>query len=65
MIDLLCQYCYLFYRQSIYYGPKVSGSSLIDESIQLKLKNRTMFHNLDNDDIFGKPMNIKWEKKEQ
>lgn len=56
---------FFYYRQSIYLGPNVTASSLIDESIQLKLKNQAMLYNLDNDNLFGRPMNTKWEKIEK
>ncbi|XP_025425814.1 uncharacterized protein LOC112694531 isoform X1 [Sipha flava] len=51
--------------QSIYFGPNISGSSLIEESNQLKFKSQTKLYNLDNDDLFGRPMNTKWEKIEK
>ncbi|XP_016658697.1 uncharacterized protein LOC100167275 isoform X2 [Acyrthosiphon pisum] len=49
-------------RTSIYIGPNVSGRSLIEESKQSKINNKMMHYNLENDDLFGRPLSTKWEK---
>jgi len=49
-------------RTSIYIGPSVSGRSLIEESIQSKINNKIIHYNLENDDLFGRPLSTKWEK---
>lgn len=55
-------YLYLC-RQSSIFGPKVFGSEILQESKQLKLINdQKQLYNLRNDDLFGKPLNTKWEK---
>lgn len=56
---------YIFCRESAYIGPNISGSSLIEETKQLKLKNKIKYYNLENDDLFGKPLSTKWEKIEK
>ncbi|CAI6361930.1 unnamed protein product [Macrosiphum euphorbiae] len=47
---------------SIYIGPNVSGRSLIEESKQSKMNKKIIHYNLENDDLFGKPLSTKWEK---
>ncbi|XP_022170007.1 uncharacterized protein LOC111033534 [Myzus persicae] len=47
---------------SIYIGPNVSGRSLIEEFKQLKINNKIKLHNLENEDLFGRPLSSKWEK---
>ncbi|XP_060876252.1 uncharacterized protein LOC132949399 isoform X3 [Metopolophium dirhodum] len=47
---------------SIYIGPNVSGRSLIEESKQSKVNNKIIHYNLENDDLFGRPLSTKWEK---
>lgn len=55
-----------FYRESYYLGTPVFGISLIEESKQRKLKDDEIkFYNLRNDDLFGKPLNSKWNKNEE
>lgn len=55
-----------FYRQSAYLGTHISGSRLIEESKQLKLKDdKIKFYNLQNDDLYGKPLNSKWNSNEK
>ncbi|XP_022174799.1 uncharacterized protein LOC111036859 [Myzus persicae] len=47
---------------SVYIGPNVSGRSLIEESKQLKINDKIKLYNLENDDLFGRPLSSKWEK---
>lgn len=48
---------------SVYVGPEICRTNLIEESEQLKIiNNRTKFYNLENDDLFGRPLRTKWEK---
>lgn len=47
-----------FYRKPLYFGPRVSESSLIEEYKLMKPKP----YNLGNDYLFGQPLNAKWEK---
>ncbi|VVC34737.1 Tudor domain,RNA recognition motif domain [Cinara cedri] len=52
--------------KSYYFGPLVSGNALTEESKQYKLMNTNVkSYNLGNDDLFGKPLNTKWEKSEK
>lgn len=58
-------YLYLCW-QSSYFGPMVFGSDILQESKQLKLiDDQKKLYNLRNDDLFGKPLNTKWEKIEK
>lgn len=57
---------YICYRQSIYLGTHISGSALIEESKNLKLNdNKIQSYNLENDYLFGKPLNSKWENDQK
>jgi len=49
-------------RTSIYIGPSIFGRHLIEESKQFKINNKIIDYNLDNDDLFGRPLSTKWEK---
>ncbi|XP_050425594.1 uncharacterized protein LOC126836355 isoform X2 [Adelges cooleyi] len=51
--------------QSVYFGPDVYGQTLIDKAYKEKCMNKTKLFNLENDDIFGKPLNRNWEKVEK
>lgn len=52
----------IIFRASIYIGLNVSGRSLIEESKQFKINNKIIDYNLENDDLFGRPLSTKWEK---
>lgn len=46
---------------SVYFGPDISGKSLIEECKQFKT-NQKIPYNLENDDLFGRPLNTEWEE---
>lgn len=56
---------FFFCRESIYLGPYVSGRNLIEKSKQLKLISKIKLYNLENDDLFGRPLNTKWIRQEK
>ncbi|XP_060847831.1 uncharacterized protein LOC132927329 [Rhopalosiphum padi] len=51
-------------RDLFYIGPNVSVKSLVEECKEFKA-NKKIPYNLGNDDLFGKPLNTKWEKIEK
>lgn len=54
-----------FYRHPVYFGPNTSKNILLEESKQLKMNEEVKPYNLENDDLFGRPLNSKWEKIEK
>jgi len=48
-------------RAPVYFGPDISGKSLIEEYKQFKTSQKIPY-NLENDDLFGRPLNTEWEE---
>jgi len=66
LVDILYnKIIYIFCRQSVYLGPNISVNSLIEETKQLKLKEKIKLYNLENDYLFGRPLSRKWEELEK
>lgn len=55
---------YILRAQPVYLGPDVSVSLLLEESKQLK-RNINIPYNLENDNLFGKPLSSTLEKFEK